>query len=145
MTFMSAIDVGNDTRPVPPRGGKEPGRKQFIEKRNPAPVSGRAAHASGYGGGKSIIIPSGQLFAWQSAGGGTRDQIYGRWARLYIALGMESRTIAPHFPTSLLHLAKAVRETPDTIYQGCKKQNTIYQSCTLNYRSHKSKLVLVRS
>ena len=45
MTFMSAIDVGNDTRPVPPRGGKEPGRKQFIEKRNPAPVSGRAAHA----------------------------------------------------------------------------------------------------
>ena len=88
MPFMSAIDVGNDTRPVPPRGGKEPGRKQFIEKRNPTPVSGRAVHASGYSGGKSIIIPSGQLFAWQSAGGGTRDQIYGRWARLYIALGV---------------------------------------------------------
>ncbi|KIM51385.1 hypothetical protein SCLCIDRAFT_33498 [Scleroderma citrinum Foug A] len=88
MPFMSVIDVGNDTRPVPPRSGKEPGRKQFIEKRNPAPVSGRAAHASGYGSGKSIIIPSGQLFAWQSAGGGTRDQIYGRWTRLYVALGV---------------------------------------------------------
>lgn len=36
-----------------------------------------SASAYGYGGGQSIIIPAGQLFAGRSAGGGTRDQIYG--------------------------------------------------------------------
>jgi len=32
---------------------------------------------SGQGGGKPITIPSGQLFAGRSAGGGTRGQVYG--------------------------------------------------------------------
>ncbi|KAI6016125.1 hypothetical protein BKA83DRAFT_4338508, partial [Pisolithus microcarpus] len=36
-----------------------------------------SATAYGYGGGKSIVIPDGQPFAGRSAGGGTRDQIFG--------------------------------------------------------------------
>lgn len=36
-----------------------------------------SAIAYGYGGGDSIVIPEGQLFAGRSAGGGTRDQIFG--------------------------------------------------------------------
>ncbi|KIM50671.1 hypothetical protein SCLCIDRAFT_34087 [Scleroderma citrinum Foug A] len=41
-------------------------------------VSGKSsASAYGYGGGKSITIPSGQLFEGRSAGGGTRNQIFG--------------------------------------------------------------------
>lgn len=41
-------------------------------------VSGKSsASAYGYGGGKSITIPSDQLFAGRSAGGGMRDQIVG--------------------------------------------------------------------
>ncbi|KAI6039605.1 amino acid permease-domain-containing protein [Pisolithus marmoratus] len=36
-----------------------------------------SATAYGYGGGESIVIPCGQLFAGRSAGGGTRDQIFG--------------------------------------------------------------------
>lgn len=49
-------------------------------KEDPIPLSvgeKTSASAYGYGGGKSIIIPAGQLFAGRSAGGGTRDQIYG--------------------------------------------------------------------
>ncbi|KAG6331314.1 hypothetical protein ID866_7774 [Astraeus odoratus] len=36
-----------------------------------------SASAYGYGGGKSITIPSGQPFEGRSAGGGTRDQVFG--------------------------------------------------------------------
>lgn len=36
-----------------------------------------SAIAYGYGGGDFIVIPEGQLFAGRSAGGGTRDQIFG--------------------------------------------------------------------
>ncbi|KAI5999711.1 hypothetical protein EDD15DRAFT_76125 [Pisolithus albus] len=36
-----------------------------------------SATAYGGGGGESIVIPDGQPFAGRSAGGGTRDQIYG--------------------------------------------------------------------
>ncbi|KAF7298956.1 Glycoside hydrolase family 35 protein [Mycena indigotica] len=37
----------------------------------------KSASAYGAGGGKSITIPAGQSFAGRSAGGGTRDQVYG--------------------------------------------------------------------
>ncbi|KIM60041.1 hypothetical protein SCLCIDRAFT_26956 [Scleroderma citrinum Foug A] len=53
MPFMSGIDVGNDTRSVPPLGGKSSG----IKKRNPtlqkSSLGSGKSSASGYGGGKS--------------------------------------------------------------------------------------------
>lgn len=52
-------------------------------KKSKVPLSGgglfgkSSATSYGYGGGKAAIIPAGQPFAGRSAGGGTRDQIYG--------------------------------------------------------------------
>jgi len=53
-------------------------------KKSKAPIPGgssslgkSSATAYGYGGGKPIIIPAGQPFAGRSAGGATRDQVFG--------------------------------------------------------------------
>lgn len=57
------------------------------------PVSGstggtsRTSSAYGSGGGSAVTIPSGQLFAGRSSGGGTRSQVYG------------TRHVSPPFPT----------------------------------------------
>ncbi|KAF7288589.1 hypothetical protein MIND_01425500 [Mycena indigotica] len=49
------------------------------EERIRVVVSGksRSASTSSFGGGKPFMIPSGQLFAGRSAGGGTRGQVFG--------------------------------------------------------------------
>ncbi|KAL4079790.1 hypothetical protein J3A83DRAFT_1156224 [Scleroderma citrinum] len=83
-----------------PSKGSSSGVKPY-----PVPVKGSSASGKssasvyGYGGGKSIIIPSGQLFAGRSAGGGTRDQIFG--SRTYGSgyPGITGRGVAGHgFP-----------------------------------------------
>lgn len=55
----------------------------FSGKTSSVPVSGSSASGKstatsyGSGGGKPLIIPSGQLFAGRSAGGASRSQVYG--------------------------------------------------------------------
>jgi len=48
-------------------------------KGDPVSVGGSTKTAVSYGpgGGKSVVIPAGQLFAGRTMGGGTRDQVYG--------------------------------------------------------------------
>ncbi|TFK46473.1 hypothetical protein OE88DRAFT_893085 [Heliocybe sulcata] len=58
--------------------GSNSGRQSTIPLAGGAAASGsRSASTYGAGGGRSITIPSGQLFSGRTAGGGTRAQVYG--------------------------------------------------------------------
>ncbi|KAI6138580.1 hypothetical protein BKA82DRAFT_4154451 [Pisolithus tinctorius] len=62
-------------------GGTSTGKLSSIPLSSSSSSSGSlgksSATAYGYGGGESIVIPPGELFAGRSAGGGTRDEIFG--------------------------------------------------------------------
>ncbi|KAG6331340.1 hypothetical protein ID866_7751 [Astraeus odoratus] len=64
-----------------------------------------SASAYGYGGGKAITIPSGQPFEGRSAGGGTRDQVFGtKYVDIYFPavllaeLASSARTYGSGYP-----------------------------------------------
>ncbi|KAH7906651.1 hypothetical protein BJ138DRAFT_1093846 [Hygrophoropsis aurantiaca] len=64
------------------KGGSSGGSSGSSGKQTSVPLSGSSgskssATAYGRGGGNPVTIPSGQLFAGRSAGGATRDQVYG--------------------------------------------------------------------
>ncbi|KAI5994575.1 hypothetical protein F5J12DRAFT_856930 [Pisolithus orientalis] len=62
-------------------GGTSTGKLSSVPLSSSSSSSGSlgksSATAYGYGGGESIVIPPDELFARRSAGGGTRDQIFG--------------------------------------------------------------------
>ncbi|KAI0063859.1 hypothetical protein BV25DRAFT_1823934 [Artomyces pyxidatus] len=70
---------GTTQRLVRRKGGGSHYKKKpagtFVPMRNIP--SGRGAYAYGVGGGNAVVIPAGQPFSGESAGGGTRAEVYG--------------------------------------------------------------------